>query len=188
VRDVVKNITGFADEHSRVIAATIDSPAGELRVVNGYFVNGQAPGSEKFDYKMSWLRGLRDYLREELAHHPRLVLLGDFNIAPEDRDSFDPVGLRVAEFSNTGAIVSGPGVDIVSAALDHGLEAMSGTSMAAPHVAGVAALWGEKALASGTPWGVGVRDRLPGQASTDALAPGFDPVAVGAGLVHAPQR
>ena len=43
---------------------------------------------------MSWLRGLRDYLREELARHPRLVLVGDFNIAPEDRDSYDPEGLR----------------------------------------------------------------------------------------------
>jgi exodeoxyribonuclease-3 len=94
VRDVVKNITGFADEHSRVIAGTIDSPAGEVRVVNGYFVNGQAPGTDKFEYKMSWLRGLRDYLQSEMATHPRLVLLGDFNIAPEDRDSFDPEGLR----------------------------------------------------------------------------------------------
>ena len=94
LRDIVKNIVGFADEHSRVIAATLDCPAGELRLVNGYFVNGQAPGTDKFDYKMSWLRGLRDYLREELARHPRLVLLGDFNIAPEDRDSFDPEGLR----------------------------------------------------------------------------------------------
>ena len=94
LRDIVKNIVGFADEHSRVIAATLDGPHGELRVVNGYFVNGQAPGTDKFEYKMSWLRGLRDYLREELARHPRLVLLGDFNIAPEDRDSFDPEGLR----------------------------------------------------------------------------------------------
>ena len=94
LRDVVKNIVGFADEHSRVIAATLDTPAGELRMVNGYFVNGQAPGTEKFEYKMSWLRGLRDYLREEVAKHSRLVLLGDFNIAPEDRDSFDPVGLK----------------------------------------------------------------------------------------------
>lgn len=92
--DVVKNITGFADEHSRVIAATLDSGHGAVRVVNGYFVNGQAPGTDKFEYKMSWLRGLRDYLRGELERHPRTVLLGDFNIAPEDRDSFDPEGLR----------------------------------------------------------------------------------------------
>jgi exodeoxyribonuclease III len=94
LRDIVKNIVGFADEHSRVIAATLDGPNGELRLVNGYFVNGQAPGTAKFDYKMSWLRGLRDYLRDELAGHPRLALLGDFNIAPEDRDSYDPEGLR----------------------------------------------------------------------------------------------
>ena len=91
--DVVRNIPGFADESARVIAATVPAPGGPLRVVNGYFVNGQAPGSDKFDYKMSWLRALRDWLREELAAHPRLLLLGDFNIAPEDRDSHDPVGL-----------------------------------------------------------------------------------------------
>jgi exodeoxyribonuclease-3 len=94
VRDVVKNIVGFEDDSSRVIAATLDAADGPLRVVNGYFVNGQAPGSEKFEYKMAWLRGLREYIRTELENHPRLVLLGDFNIAPEDRDSFDPVGLR----------------------------------------------------------------------------------------------
>jgi exodeoxyribonuclease III len=94
VRDVVRNITGFEDEHSRVIAATVDSPQGEIRIVNGYFVNGQAPGSDKFAYKMNWLGGLHAYVGEELRRHPRLVLLGDFNIAPEDRDSFDPVGLK----------------------------------------------------------------------------------------------
>ena len=93
VQQVVRNIPGFSDESARVIAASVPAPEGPLRVVNGYFVNGQAPGTEKFDYKMSWLRGLRDWLREELAAHPRLVLVGDFNIAPEDRDSFDPVGL-----------------------------------------------------------------------------------------------
>jgi exodeoxyribonuclease-3 len=91
--DVVRNIPGFADDNARVITATFEAPGGPVRVVNGYFVNGQAPGSDKFEYKMSWLRGLRDWLREELTAHPRLVLLGDFNIAPEDRDSFDPVGL-----------------------------------------------------------------------------------------------
>ncbi|MES2530939.1 MAG: exodeoxyribonuclease III [Pseudomonadota bacterium] len=93
-RDVVRNITGFSDEQSRVIAATVDTPSGPLRVVNGYFVNGQAPGSDKFAYKLQWLDALREWLRAEMAAHPNLVLLGDFNITPEDRDSFDPVGLR----------------------------------------------------------------------------------------------
>ncbi|HSV80476.1 MAG TPA: exodeoxyribonuclease III [Ramlibacter sp.] len=94
VRDIVRNIVGFEDESSRLLSVTLDSPHGEVRLVNGYFVNGQAPGSEKFAYKMSWLRGLREHLREDLARHPKLMLLGDFNIAPEDRDSFDPEGLR----------------------------------------------------------------------------------------------
>jgi len=92
-QDVTRNINGFADDNARLIAGTVDAPGGPVRVVNGYFVNGQAPGTDKFDYKMSWLRGLRDGLREGLATHPRLVLLGDFNIVPEDRDSHDPVGL-----------------------------------------------------------------------------------------------
>ena len=93
VREVMRNIGGFTDEHSRVISATVDTPLGQLRLVNGYFVNGQAPGTDKFAYKMRWLEALRDWLRAELVTHPNLVLLGDFNIAPEDRDSFDPVGL-----------------------------------------------------------------------------------------------
>jgi exodeoxyribonuclease-3 len=94
LREVVRNIEGFEDEQSRVIAATVDHPQhGALRVINGYFVNGQEPGSEKFAYKMQWLQGLQAYVASQLQHHPRLVLLGDFNIAPEDRDSYDPVGL-----------------------------------------------------------------------------------------------
>ena len=94
LRDVTKNITGFADEQSRVIAATLDTPQGEVRVVNGYFVNGQAPGSEKFAYKMKWLDGLNAMLKNELTAHNKLVLLGDFNITVDDRDTYDPVGLR----------------------------------------------------------------------------------------------
>ena len=111
VRDVVRNVPGSADEQARVIAATVDSPHGDIRVVNGYFVNGQAPGSEKFTYKMGWLTALHDWLREEMKAHPRLVLLGDFNIVPEDRDSFDPVGLKdtihhtVEERHHFGALV-----------------------------------------------------------------------------------
>jgi exodeoxyribonuclease III len=83
----VRNIEGFADDQARVIAATVDG----IRVVGGYFPNGQAPGTDKFEYKLRWLRALREWLREELKAHPQLVLMGDFNIAPEDRDVFDPV-------------------------------------------------------------------------------------------------
>ena len=92
--DIVKNIPDFADEQSRVIAATVPSSLGAIRVVNGYFVNGHAPGTEKFEYKMSWLRGMRDYLRAELEAHPRVVVMGDFNITFDDADSYDPEGLR----------------------------------------------------------------------------------------------
>ena len=93
-RDIVKNINGFSDEQSRVIAATLDTPQGELRLVNGYFVNGQAPGTDKFEYKMRWLDGLRTWLKAELAAHPRLVVVGDFNITMDDRDTYDAEGLR----------------------------------------------------------------------------------------------
>ena len=87
IADIVRNIPGFTDDSARVITGTVDG----LRIVGAYFPNGQAPGSDKFEYKMQWLRALRDWLREELAAHPKLVLLGDFNIAPEDRDVHDPV-------------------------------------------------------------------------------------------------
>ena len=93
-RDIVKNINGFSDEQSRVIAATLDTPQGELRLVNGYFVNGQAPGTDKFEYKLRWLDGLRTWLKAELAAHPRLVVVGDFNITMDDRDTYDAEGLR----------------------------------------------------------------------------------------------
>ncbi|MEN9886298.1 MAG: hypothetical protein RL758_876 [Pseudomonadota bacterium] len=88
--DVVKNIPGFSDEQARVIAGTVNG----VRVVGGYFPNGQEPGSDKFAYKMRWLEALREWLRSELQAHDKLVLMGDFNIAPEDRDSYDPVGLK----------------------------------------------------------------------------------------------
>jgi exodeoxyribonuclease III len=94
VSNVQRNIPGFVDEQSRLIAATLQTQHGSLRVVNGYFVNGQAPGTEKFEYKMRWLGALRDWLREEIAQHPKLVLVGDFNITFDDRDTHDPEGLR----------------------------------------------------------------------------------------------
>ena len=92
--DVLRNIAGFEDAHSRLLTATVDAPGGPLRLVNGYFVNGQEPGSDKFAYKMRWLDGLQAHMAAELSRNARLVLVGDFNVAPEDRDSFDPVGLK----------------------------------------------------------------------------------------------
>ena len=85
-QDVVKNIPRHVDTQARVIAATVDG----VRVICAYVPNGQAPGTDKFEYKMQWLRALRDWVEGELAIHPRLVLMGDYNIAPEDRDVFDP--------------------------------------------------------------------------------------------------
>ncbi len=83
----LKNIPGLADEQARVIAGTVDG----VRVIGAYFPNGQAPDSEKFVYKMGWLQALRAWVGTELQRHERLVLMGDFNIAPEDRDVYDPV-------------------------------------------------------------------------------------------------
>ena len=93
VGDVQRNIPGFDDESARVIAATVPAAGGDIRVINAYFVNGQEPGSEKFAYKMRWLAALHEMVKAEMAVHPRLVLVGDYNVAPEDRDSYDPVGL-----------------------------------------------------------------------------------------------
>jgi len=85
--DVVKNIPGFDDPQARVIAATVNG----LRLINAYMPNGQAPDTEKFDYKMRWLQALRDWVADEMTRHTHLALLGDYNIAPEDRDVHDPV-------------------------------------------------------------------------------------------------
>jgi exodeoxyribonuclease III len=82
LRDVTRDLPGLVDEQKRIIAATVDG----VRVVCGYFPNGQAVGSEKYEYKLRWLAALIAWLREELKTHPRLVLAGDFNIAPDDRD------------------------------------------------------------------------------------------------------
>lgn len=83
VEAVVRDIPGFDDEQKRIIAATV----GGVRVICGYFPNGQAVGSDKFEYKLRWLAALTEWVREELKGNERLVLTGDFNIAPEDRDA-----------------------------------------------------------------------------------------------------
>ena len=88
--DVVRNIPGFDDTMARVITATVDG----VRVIGGYFPNGQAPGTDPFEYKMFWLRALRDWVRTELEQYPRLVLMGDYNITFDDADVWDPVLLK----------------------------------------------------------------------------------------------
>jgi exodeoxyribonuclease-3 len=83
---VATGIPDFADEQKRVIAATV---AG-VRLVCAYFPNGQSLESDKYQYKLKWMSALTAWLKSELAQHPRLALLGDYNIAPEDRDVHDP--------------------------------------------------------------------------------------------------
>jgi exodeoxyribonuclease-3 len=86
-RDVQIGVPGYEDEQKRVIAATV----GELRIVNLYVVNGQDVDTDKYGYKLRWLEAVHDWLAEELHKHPRMIVLGDFNIAPDERDVYDPV-------------------------------------------------------------------------------------------------
>lgn len=86
-RDAVTDFPGFDDPQRRILASTI----GDLRVVNLYVPNGQEVGSDKYAYKLGWLAALGNFLRGELASHEHVIVLGDFNIAPEDRDVYDPV-------------------------------------------------------------------------------------------------
>ena len=85
--DVQRDIPDFADVQKRIIAATI----ADVRIVCAYMPNGQAVGSDKYEYKLAWLKALAAWLKDELQRYPRLALLGDFNIAPEDRDVHDPM-------------------------------------------------------------------------------------------------
>ena len=79
-------IPGFEDPQARVIAATV----GDVRIINLYVVNGQDIGTDKYAYKLRWLEAVRGWVAEELTRHPKLVVMGDFNIAPDDRDVHDP--------------------------------------------------------------------------------------------------
>ncbi len=84
---VCRGIPAFVDEQSRVIAADVDG----VRLVSVYVPNGQSVGSDKYAYKLRWFEALAGWLAAELATHPRLAVLGDFNVAPEDRDVHDPL-------------------------------------------------------------------------------------------------
>lgn len=84
--DPVTDFPGFKDPQRRILASTIDG----IRVVNLYVPNGSEVGSEKYEYKLGWLEALKGFLKAEMKTHENLVVLGDFNIAPDDRDVYDP--------------------------------------------------------------------------------------------------
>lgn len=86
VTDVLTDMPGFEDPQRRVIAAT----ANGVRFINIYVPNGKEIGSDKYRYKLDWLDALHAFLASELAEYPELVVAGDFNIAPDDRDVHDP--------------------------------------------------------------------------------------------------
>ena len=88
--DVAAGMPAFPDEQKRVVAATVGEGADAIRVVCAYVPNGQAVGSEKYEYKLKWLTAFRSWLEEELKRNPRLAVLGDYNIAPADEDVYDP--------------------------------------------------------------------------------------------------
>jgi len=111
IEDVVAGIPGFDDEQKRVLAGTV----GGVRVIDVYVPNGQSVGSEKYEYKLRWLAALRDYVAAESTRHAHLVVLGDYNIAPEDRDVHDPKAWE-------GSVhVSAPERTALRALLDTGL-------------------------------------------------------------------
>lgn len=86
ITNIQRNIPDFDDDQQRVIAADIKG----LRVVCAYFPNGQAVDSDKYHYKLRWMQALTTWLKTQLAEHPKLLVLGDYNIAPEDQDCHDP--------------------------------------------------------------------------------------------------
>lgn len=84
--EVATGVKGLGDTQKRLVAAT----CGDVRVLNVYVPNGQEVGSEKYEFKLTWLKRLNRYITTELKSHDRLALLGDFNIAPEEQDVHDP--------------------------------------------------------------------------------------------------
>lgn len=83
---LMRELPGADNAQRRFLAADLDG----IRIINVYVPNGESVDSDKFRYKLAWLEALAQHLRAELVKHPRLVVVGDFNIAPEDRDVHDP--------------------------------------------------------------------------------------------------
>jgi len=88
--DVVKDIESLDDPQRRILAVTLE----DVRVLNLYVVNGKEVGSDKYEYKLDWLKKVTTFIKKDLKKYPSYVVLGDFNIAPEDGDTHDPDAWR----------------------------------------------------------------------------------------------
>lgn len=86
IQDVVTDVPCLDDPQRRILAATI----GDIRLINLYVPNGSEVGSEKYEYKLTWLPHVTDFIQQQLTQYPRMAVVGDFNIAPDDRDVHDP--------------------------------------------------------------------------------------------------
>ncbi|MFK7795209.1 MAG: exodeoxyribonuclease III [Gammaproteobacteria bacterium] len=86
LKDVVTDVKNLDDPQRRILAATVN----DVRVINLYVVNGSEVGSEKFAYKLDWIEKVTTHIKKEMKAHKKVVVLGDFNIAPDDRDVHDP--------------------------------------------------------------------------------------------------
>jgi len=86
--DVVTDIDGLDDPQRRILGATV----GDIRIINLYVVNGKEVGSDKYQYKLHWLAQVTRWIKAEMQRFENVIVLGDFNIAPEDRDVHDPDG------------------------------------------------------------------------------------------------
>ncbi len=95
--EVVTDLPDLADPQRRLIVATSQG----VRLLNLYVVNGQAMGSEMYIWKLQWLKSVRDWLADELRRYKQLIVLGDFNITPDDRDVYDPDALRESVLCST---------------------------------------------------------------------------------------
>jgi exodeoxyribonuclease-3 len=113
--DVQRNIPAFDDHQRRIIAATLQCDDGPVRIISAYCPNGQAVGSDKYAYKLEWFAALREWLAGEMERHPRLAILGDYNVAPADADVYDP-----AKWEGD-VLVSEPERQAFNALLDLGL-------------------------------------------------------------------
>jgi exodeoxyribonuclease III len=110
--EICRGIPGFEDEQKRVLSANVDG----VQVICAYVPNGQTVDSDKYRYKLAWLAAFRDWLAQALQANPKLAVLGDFNVAPEDRDVHDP---RLWEGS---VLFSKPERAAFQALLDTGLK------------------------------------------------------------------